>query len=65
MGREGGKAKAYIYSFYDVILLFKSFQEGRGCLKITKFERPYFMDEPFLSWTLCSLTRVARSVIQS
>lgn len=46
MGREGGKAKAYIYSFYDVILLFKSFQEGRGCLKITRFDRTYFMDGP-------------------
>ena len=44
--RKGVKAKAYTYCFYDAILLFKSVQEGRGCLKITKFERTYFMDGP-------------------
>ena len=27
---EGVKAKAYIYCFYDVILLFKSVQGGGG-----------------------------------
>ena len=45
-GREGVKAKAYISCFYGFVLLFKSVQEGRGCLKITKFERAYFMDGP-------------------
>ena len=34
-GREGVKAKAYIYCFYDVILMFKSVQGERECLKIT------------------------------
>ena len=43
---SGVKAKAYIFCFYDVILLFKSVQGGKGCLKITKFERTYFMDGP-------------------
>ena len=32
--------------FYDIILLFKSVQGGRRCLKITKSERTYFMDGP-------------------
>ena len=42
---DGGvKAKAYIRCFYDIILLFKSVQGGRRCLKITKLERTYFMD---------------------
>ena len=45
-GREGVNAKAYIYCFYDVILLFKNVQGGRGRLKITKFEGTYFMDGP-------------------
>ena len=45
--REGVKAKAYIYCFYDIILLFKSAQGGRGCMKITKFEHTYFMDSSF------------------
>ena len=44
-GREGVKEKTYMYCFYDVILLFKSVQ-GRRVLKITKFERTYFMDGP-------------------
>ena len=46
MGREGVERKAYIYCFYDVILLFKSMRVGKGCLKITKFQRTYFMDSP-------------------
>ena len=41
-GREGIKEKPYL----DAILLFKSVQGGEGCLKITKFERMYFMDCP-------------------
>ena len=46
-GKKGIKAKAYMYCFYDAILLFKSiYKGGRGCLKITKFERTYFMDGP-------------------
>ena len=44
--RERVKDKAYIYCFFDVILLFKSVQGERRCLKITKFERTYFMDGP-------------------
>ena len=45
-GRERVRVKAYVYCFYDVILLFKSVQEeGRG-LKITKFERKYFLNGP-------------------
>ena len=32
--------------FYNVILLFKSVQRTRGCLKIAKFERAYIMDGP-------------------
>ena len=44
-GEGGGQGKS-IYCFYDIILLFKSVQGGRGCLKITKFERTYFMDGP-------------------
>ena len=43
-GKEWVKAKAYIYCFYDAMLLFKNIQEEKGCLKITKFERTYFMD---------------------
>ena len=39
-------AEAYICYFYDIILLFKSVQEGKGCLKITRFDRTYFMDGP-------------------
>ena len=46
--REGVKEKAYIYCFFDVILLFESVQGERRCLKITKFERTYFMDGPIL-----------------
>ena len=44
-GREGDKAKAYICCFHDAILLFKGIQ-GAGGVKITKFERSYFMDGP-------------------
>ena len=50
---EGAKAKTYIYCFYDVILLFKSVQGGKWCLKITKFESTYFMDGPVF---LCLIT---------
>ena len=46
--REGSKAKAYTCCFYMVILLFESVQGGRGCLKITKFERKYFIDVPLI-----------------
>ena len=48
--KEGVKAKAYIYCFSDVILLFKSVQ-GQHCLKITKSEGTYLLDGPlhFLS----------------
>ena len=35
----GVEVKAYIRCFYDAVLLFKSLKEGRGCLKITKFEQ--------------------------
>ena len=45
-GEGGGQAKTYVYCFYDVILLFKSVQVGRGCLKINRFDRTYFMDGP-------------------
>ena len=31
-GREGVKAKAHVYCFYDVILLFRSVQGGGGVL---------------------------------
>ena len=44
-GRDQGKSVHLL--FYEVILLFKSAQVGIGCLKITKFERTYFMDGPF------------------
>ena len=44
--RERVKEKAYIYCFFDVIPLFKSVQGERRCLRITKFERTYFMDGP-------------------
>ena len=44
-GRETVKAKAYIYCFYDAVLLLKRIHWGKG-LKITKFERTYFMDGP-------------------
>ena len=36
----------YIYCFYDILLLFKSVQGEMGSLKITTFERAYFMDNP-------------------
>ena len=45
-GRECAKEKACIYCIQDVILLFKSKQRERECLKITKFELTYFMDGP-------------------
>ena len=44
-GREGVRVKANVYCFYDVILLFKNEQRGEG-LKITKFERTYFLNGP-------------------
>ena len=44
--REGAKAKAYIYYFDDVILLFENVQGGSKCLKITKFECTCFVDGP-------------------
>ena len=44
--REGVRTKAYICCFYGVILLFKSVQGRRGCLKMTKYERTYFMGGP-------------------
>ena len=49
-GRDGVKAEAYIYCFYGVILLFKSVHWGKGCLKITKFERTLFMDACSENW---------------
>ena len=74
---EGGGQGESIYCFYDIILLFKSVQGGRGCLKITKFERTYFMDGPntnkmcvsgvrnvrFLENLACFVLRFALSVI--
>ena len=46
--------------FYDIILLFKSVQGGTGCLKITKFERTYFMDGPMVK---CPSDALFRAVI--
>ena len=43
-GREVVKAKAYIYCFYNVVILLKSVEGERGYLKIIKFECTYFMD---------------------
>ena len=44
-GRGTVKVKAYIYCFYDAVLLLKRIHWGKG-LKITMFERTYFMDGP-------------------
>ena len=38
-GEGGGKPKADIYCFDDVILLLKSVQEGEKVLDTTKFDR--------------------------
>ena len=43
-GEGGSQGKSVHYCFHHVILLFKSVQMGRGCLKITKFERTNFID---------------------
>ena len=45
-GRDGIKAKACIYCFYEIILLFKSIQDKRGCLKINKLECTCIMNGP-------------------
>ena len=44
--KDGVEEKAYIYCFYDFVLLFQSVQGGRQFLKITKFECTYFMGDP-------------------
>ena len=50
-GMERFKEKACISCFYDIIILFKRVQGETGCLKITKFERTFFMDISILYFT--------------
>ena len=57
-GMEGVKEKACISCFYDIIILFKRVQGETGCLKITKFERTFFMDISILYFTRIHVTFV-------
>ena len=49
---------------YDVILLFQSAQGERGCLKISKFERTYFMDGLLCFWKYSALTFLLKLATQ-
>ena len=51
-GRRVAKAKAHIYCFYDIILLFKSVQRWRRS-ENHQIWAAYFMDGPFPKFYIC------------
>ena len=59
-----GECQGNSVHLYDVILLFQSAQGERGCLKISKFERTYFMDGLLCFWKYSALTFLLKLATQ-
>ena len=56
---EGGQGKAYIYCFYDVILVLESVQGGEGVWKSTNLSYVLY------GWSLFKVLRMGMSLYPS